>query len=377
MTSTAGWAAAAERQLGSSWIVTPDGLLDPDAARRAGTAPHLGRGGEATWKGWIPLPAKTLAKDIRQYQRARRFLVTPDGPWSGTSIDFVWQRHELFHRAGVDLAQHLGAPLVMFVPATTVWEARQWGVTRPGWGRLLETVGERPALTAARVVACGSDDVADQVVRIGVPRERVVVTPTGVDLELFNPAADGAAVRRQHGLEGRFVVGWTGSFRRFHALDQVVDAMAEIDDATLLMVGDGPERPHVEARARARGVRAVFTGTVPHHELPGHLAAMDTAVVAAEPGTSFHYSPLKLAEYLAAGLPVVAPAVSGLAGRLTHDGDALLVPAGDPAAIAHAVARLRDEPATRHRIGVAARSSAVDRWGWDHQVRRVMAALDG
>ena len=71
------------------------------------------------------------------------------------------------------------------------------------------------------------------------------------------------------GLDGRFVVGWVGSFRRFHALDQLFDALVGIEDATLLLVGDGPERPRIELLARSRNVATVFTGTVPHDELAG------------------------------------------------------------------------------------------------------------
>ena len=113
-----------------------------------------------------------------------------------------------------------------------------------------------------------------------------------------------SALRHRLGLDGRFVVGWVGSFRRFHAIEQAIDAMVGIDGATLLLVGDGPERPRIETLARAQNVTAVFTGTVPHDELPLHLAAMDAALVVAGPDAPFHYSPLKLAEYLAAGLPV-------------------------------------------------------------------------
>src|SRR5262249_54856930 len=158
--------------------------------------------------------------------------------------------------------------------ATLVWERERWGNARPPWAGFVERVGEEPALRAADLVACGSTDVVEQVLRIGVPEARTIITPTGGDLALFEQVGDAAALRRELGLDGRFVVGWVGSFRRFHAIEQVVDAMAGVGGATLLLVGDGPERPGIEARARARGVTAVFTGTVAHDRLPLHLAVM-------------------------------------------------------------------------------------------------------
>ena len=78
-------------------------------------------------------------------------------------------------------------------PPCVVWQAQQWSVKRPGWGGFVERHGEQPALLAATVVACGTDLVAEQAVRLGVPPERVLVTPTGVDLGVFSAPADAAA----------------------------------------------------------------------------------------------------------------------------------------------------------------------------------------
>ncbi len=374
--STAGWASAGRRVLGSAWIATPDGLRDPDEARGRGSAPHLSSGSSSWWRSHLPTTAKTVAKDVRQWRRARRFSVEPDGPWDPEGLAFVWQRHELFHTAGIDLARHLEVPSVLFVPAALVWEAKQWGVARPGTAKLLERLGERPALKAATLVACGSTAVADQVLRIGVPEPRVIVTPSGVDLDLFPRDVDPEPLRHRLGLQGRFVVGWVGSFRRFHAVELALDAIAALDGASLLLVGDGPERPRLARLARERDLPVVFTGTIPNHELPAHLAAMDAAVVLAPVEGSFHYSPLKLAEYLAAGLPVVAAKVEQLADRLSDDVDAVLVDRDDPGALADAIRALQDDPARRQRLGQAARAAAEARWSWDRQVRRVVGALD-
>src|SRR5207244_5321388 len=173
-----------------------------------------------------------------------------------------------------------------------------------------------------------------------VDDRRIVIAPTGADPELFAVPVDRAAVRRRLELDGRFVVGWVGSFRKFHALEHAVEALAGLDDATLLLVGDGPERARIEQLAQGRGVVVRGTGTIAHDEIPSYLAAMDAALVLAAPGRTFHYSPLKLAEYLLAGLPVVAPRAGELP-RLLHDGvDAVLYEPGDPSALANALRRL-------------------------------------
>jgi glycosyltransferase involved in cell wall biosynthesis len=373
--STAGWLAACERVLGPSWLVSPEGVLDAETARRLASGAHLSPGASRSLASRVPLLVKTAAKDLRQYARGSSFQVDPAGPWSDAPVAFVWQRHELFHTAGLDLATALGVPSVVFAPAVAVWEARRWGVGRPGWGPLVERLGEAPSLRRATVLACGSEEVAAEARRIGADPARIVITPTGVELEPPVAAGDAASVRTRLGLDDTFVLGWAGSFRPFHALHRLVEAVAGLDDVTLLLVGDGPERPAVEARARELGVRTVFTGTVPHLDLPRYLAAMDAAAVVAPDHGEFHYSPLKLAEYLAAGLPVVAPAVETVSSRLVHDEQALLVPPADPAALRAAVVRLRDDAALRDRLAAAGRAEVEAHWSWDEQVRRVRERL--
>lgn len=384
--STGGWATAAARVLGAAWVVTPSGVLEPPEVLRRGararngssascSSPGAGAGAAADLRRHVPPVVKTALKDVRQRRRARRFSIDGHGPWSDGEVDFVWQRHALFETAGIDLAADLGRPSVLFVPATKVWEAERWGTHRPGWGALLERQAERPALVRADVVACGSSEVAEQATRLGAPPDRIVITPTGVDVDRFADAdADRDPVRAHLGLTDRFVVGWAGSFRPFHALERAVDAVEGMPGTTLLLVGDGPERPRVEALARDRGVPAVFTGTVPHCDLPSYLAAMDAGLVLASQ-RGFHYSPLKLAEYLAAGLAVVAPDVEPVTTRLTDGEDTLLVEPGDTASLRSALERLRNDEAVRQQLGDRARTVARERFSWDHQVRRVVAAL--
>jgi glycosyltransferase involved in cell wall biosynthesis len=344
-------------------------------ARHEASSPALGSQSMPSWRRWIPTTVTTGIKDLQGWRRARCYQIDPAGPWRDADLAFVWQRHEMFQDAGLRLARTLDLPSVLFVPATLVWQAEQWGVRRPGWGHQLEQVGEAPGLRSADVVACGTEAVAEQAMRIGAPERRIVITPTGVDLDLFADVDDPAARRRELGLDGRFVVGWLGSFRRFHAIEQAVEAVAAIDGATLLMVGDGPERPRIEELARHLGVHTVFTGTVNHDDLPSLLAVMDAALVLAPIGAGFHYSPLKLAEYLAAGIPVIAPAVGQLSERLTDRVDALLVPPHDQAALRAALIELRDDPGLAAEIGRAGLATARANWSWDHQVRRVLEAL--
>ena len=136
---------------------------------------------------------------------------------------------------------------------------------------------------------------------------------------------------------------------------------------------------------------AVHVALVVHgipHACAVALPAQDDVVFATEPMPTLappvagklrllvsRTRPPKLAEYLAAGVPVVAAKVGALPARL-HDGvDSVLVTPGDTPALRAALVRLRDDPGERARLGRAGRAAAVDRWSWDRSVRIVLEHL--
>ncbi|MEJ5255870.1 MAG: glycosyltransferase [Acidimicrobiales bacterium] len=378
--TAAGWAAAGERRFGRAWVVTPDAVASPDEAVGFATAHYSSAAHQHRRRQLVPSLLRTAAKDALQYRAVHRFRVGT-GPWDQVPPALVWQHHEICHRAGIELAHRLGCPSVVFVHAPQVWEARQWGVHRPGWGTLLERLGERPALRSADAVACVSDEVATLVVDLGADPGKVVVTPMAVDPARFHPDVSGDAVRERYGLGDAPVIGWCGNFRRFHGLEQAVAAFALVreqrPDARLLLVGDGPERARIEAMTDELGLHNVtcFTGGVPHVEMAEHLAAMDVAWVLAQTDGAFHYSPHKMREYLACGVPVVAPAIGDVARVMHHDVDAVLYPAGDIAALASATLELLADPNRRRRIGSAGRELMLREGTWDVQLEKVTSLL--
>jgi len=368
-----GWARAAEERFGAAWIATPDGAWPPgELPRHAASAAAPRRHRYAV----VPTVARTLLKDARLALRQRRFEVAPDGPWSASRLRLVWEHHDLFNQAGRLLADAAGAPLVRYVHAPQVWEARKWGVRRPLWGHALEA-HERRLLAGADLVACVSAAVRERLLAMGVDEGRVVVAPMAVDAERFTPTGDDT--RRRLGIDpAAVVVGWCGSFRPFHGLDHLLAAFADAAAAAapglhLLLVGDGALRRDLEATAAAAGLggRVSFAGSIPHAEMPSYLRAMDIAVVSSDGGGGFHYSPLKLREYAACGRAVVAPDEGELAGLGAH-GFLRLHPPGSRGELAAALAELAADPARRTDMGRRASDHARRHWTWQAQLDLVM-----
>lgn len=328
----------------------------------------------------IPAMAKTFLKDVRSLMWGWRFRSAGlDGPWANHRLRFVWQRHDLFQTAGLVAARRFGCPMVLFVDAPVVWEARKWGVRRP-WGRLLELLGERMALRRADLVACVSEEVAEEVNRLGVERQRIIVTPCAVDLDAFHDMGEGVSLRLHYGLEDAFVIGWTGSFRKFHGLGNLIDAaeilMRHVPDLALILVGDGLERAEIEKAASEKRLKnVVFTGTVPYESMAAYVSAFDVAVVTAPASTDFHYSPLKLKEYMACGRAIVAPRVGSIPSTLRHEHEGLLVEPGSAQALADALRILYESPSLRKSYGEAALKRIHADGTWEHQVRRVLDRL--
>jgi len=371
-TLAAGWGKAVQRRFGHAWVVTLDGVATPDEVLAFADPPPAPNRRPAPKLPAVPMVVRTAAKDlVKAYAVRTRRQAAAHTEWSDHDLAFVWQHHDLFQSAGVGIARRHGCPLVSFVDAPLVWEARRWGVKRPGWGHLVERYGERPQLRASDVVACLSDEVAREVVRLGVPRERIVLSPTAVDTDQFAPAARSASRRTALGLGDEFVVGWAGTFRRFQGIDTIVDGFGQLHRsdprARLLLVGDGSEREHVEGVVDEAGVRdgVVFTGAVSANVVADYLRLMDVAVVSARADAGFHYSPLKLREYLACGLAVLAPRVGEIPGFVTDGVHALLYEPGDANDLARKLRALRDEPDLRVRLGTAGRALVVATATWD------------
>lgn len=213
------------------------------------------------------------------------------------------------------------------------------------------------------------------------PPDRIVEIEWGADTERFHPGAAGAlGFERPAGLLAVFA----GAFRPWHGAVQLVHAIRLLRergrrDISALLIGDGPELPG--ARAAAAGVEGIiFTGAIPHVSMAAHLAAADVGVapfdVATHPplALGFYWSPLKIFEYMASGLPVVAPAVDRLPALVGHGTEGLLYTPADARGLAAALEQLTDAR-LRRQLGAAARARAVADFSWAAHCRRLESAF--
>lgn len=285
--------------------------------------------------------------------------------------DVIYERYNLLFVSGVWARQRHALPLLLEVNAPLLDERSRYdGIALHKLARW----SERHVWRGADHVFTVTGVLARRIAHEAVAGTRITVTPNGIEPEQFAGLPSREEAKRQLGLNGRLVLGFTGFVREWHGLDGILDLMVEYPDLNLhlLLVGDGPARAPLESRARELGLsdRITFTGVIEREQVPTYVMAFDVAL---QPAVVPYASPLKLFEYLAAGCAIVAPASENILEILTNECNALLFDPEQPQTRTDAILRLANDAALRQRLGEAAASTISEReLTWRTNARRVL-----
>jgi len=269
--------------------------------------------------------------------------------------DVMYERVALHATTGSRAARALGIPHLVELNAPLVEEAARYRtLERPD-----DAVGaELEVLTNAAIVLPVSAPLAAHARERGA--RRVEVVPNAVDLDRF-------AAQARHDAGGRPVAVLAGNLRPWHGADVVAGAWRAMDDGApaLLVVGDGHGREELAA------VGAIVTGALPYDDVPALVARAHIGLVPYVADAPPYFSPLKLFEYLAAGLAVVAADVAGVT-EIVDRSTAVVVPPGDAGAMADAVRALAADPDRRAEMGAAGRALVAAHHTWASRAARVL-----
>ncbi|MBO1079023.1 glycosyltransferase [Roseomonas haemaphysalidis] len=231
------------------------------------------------------------------------------------------------------------------------------------WGNRAGCRGQvRRAAAEAHGMLAVAASLRRDMIGMGMDGERIAVHYTGVDLERFRPQ-DRVAAKARLGIAGPLVIS-LGALIPRKGHDIVIEAVADIPGATLLVAGDGPDRAKLQALAESRGVadRVRLLGSVPHAELPAMLAAADVmALASASEGLANAWI-----EAMACGTPVVTPEVDGAAEAVDRPAAGRLLRQRTPAAFAAAIREILADPPAQ----AAVRESA-ERFNWRHNTEQL------
>jgi glycosyltransferase involved in cell wall biosynthesis len=283
-------------------------------------------------------------------------------------FDVVYERYSLWSYAGMEHARAMGIPGLLEVNAPLIAEQRAH--------RKLHHVAEaedvaQRAFGAASTLLAVSRAVGDELAAHPAAKGRVVVVPNGVDPTRFD-------VPTHRSDDEAVSVGFVGTLKPWHGLDVLLEAFVMLRETSprtrLVIIGDGPERPSLEARIAAAGLgsHVWLVGAVPPAAVPAWLSNLDIAVAPYPELPDFYFSPLKVFEYLAAGLPVVASRIGEIPELLEDGVQGVLCRPGDARSLADALARLAADPGLRRRLGNAGRELVARGHTWRGVARRIL-----
>jgi glycosyltransferase involved in cell wall biosynthesis len=228
---------------------------------------------------------------------------------------------------------------------------------------------------ADRVITSG-EAIRRLVVDVGVPPERVIAIPAGVNLESFPFGARAPETARELGL-GHPVIGSVAMFRGSKGHPQLLQAFAMVREkrpgATLLLVGDGIRRNWVEQLAREAKLSdaVVFTGF--RADVPALLATMDCF---AQASTRTEGVPQALLQAFATGVPVVASRIGGIPEVVADGQTGLLVESESVEGLAAGIERVLDDPEGAAQRARAARALVEARFSHTHSIDRLLELYD-
>jgi glycosyltransferase involved in cell wall biosynthesis len=286
----------------------------------------------------------------------------------------IYERYSLFLWATVWLARRKGIPVVLEINDSALVER-----VRPLWlkgiARRIESWCMRRCTGLVFISTWFHQHASEAYGDIA----RSVISPNAVDPTRFDPSRfDAAQLRSERGLTGRVVCGHVGVFAPWHGVVPFIDAMAErlseVPELTLVLVGDGHTLPEIRARIDALGLadRVLLPGRVAHDEIPSWLACMDYAVL---PDSNAYGSPMKLFEFMAMGVAMVAPDYAPVA-EVVRDGETgWLFPRGRVDACVQRVLDLATQPEQRCRVGAAALDYIVRERQWRNNAEQLLTLV--
>lgn len=297
--------------------------------------------------------------------------------------DLIYDRYNSFSTAAVDAANNAKIPVFLEVNAPVAFERTAYERRPLRLSRLAQRFERRICNVADHVIAVSTPLKQFLMAERGVTESRITVIPNGVDPEKFKPLLIREGIKKRLGIENKTVIGFVGILRPWHGLEFLLEAFQSLvtqqDSIHLLIVGDGTIEPSLKQRVSELGLdgSVTFTGRVPHDDMNQYLAAIDIAI---SPRATFYASPMKILEYMAMGIPTVAPDMANIRDLISDGENGLLFEPENQLSLKKALGELLKSKELVTRIGRMARNSIVNKRNWNdiaqeiitlsHQIKR-------
>ena len=312
-----------------------------------------------------------MGSDLRQWVYNRRLVGAMTETFRDRPPDVLYERYSLYSTAGMQIAKRFQLPRILEVNSLLVEEQRH----RIHFPRIASWMEIRIVRSSPAVIVV-STPLRDAFVARGIDSQRITIMPMAVDVRRFHPEVEPARLRERFNLDGRTIVGYTGTLTAWHGIDLLFDVAERLKAmnekvSVVVIGGDSAKVNEMAERARSRRLsdHLIFAGSVPYTEVPSCISAMDITVI---PGSMEWASPTKLFEYQAMGKPAVAPRLIPVADALTDGREGYLFRPGDAEELTDRILALHRDPVERLAMGRRARRKVLERHAWEHNTRRIL-----
>jgi PEP-CTERM/exosortase A-associated glycosyltransferase len=275
--------------------------------------------------------------------------------------------------AALWVGRKLGIPVVYEIRA--FWEdaAVDHGTYSEGsWKYRALRSAETWVCRRAAQVAVLCNGLRDDLIQRGIPPEKLTVVFNGINPEEFRPRDPDVEFASAHGITGKNVLGFIGSFYRYEGLDLLVKAMQKIkttrNDVVLLLVGGGETESELRQQIERLGLQGcvILPGRIAHEKIPGVYSLMNVLVY---PRYSMRLTelvtPLKPLEAMAMGRPLIASDIGGHRELIRDGFTGLLFKAGDVGSLTETIGHLLDDATLRSRLSVQGSDCVRQHHTWE------------
>ncbi|TFH91612.1 glycosyltransferase family 4 protein [Vibrio ouci] len=285
--------------------------------------------------------------------------------------DFVYERYSLWSHAGMSYAASRHIPAILEVNAPLVEEQRKY---RGLIDELAAIEVTKQCFEAASLILTVSDQVANYVDSYPQARGKVKVLPNGVNTDRFssNPVPDSSQKRI-------FTYGFVGTLKPWHGVDRLITAFASVHQqlphTRLIIVGDGPMKEALISQAQSLNLIDCIeiTGLVTPTNMATMYQRMDVGVAPYPDDINFYFSPLKVYEYMAAGLPVIGSDIGQISDIITDHTTGMTCSASNITGLIKAMKYLAMNPATAIAWGQAAQKEARAHHSWKQRLDCILS----
>jgi len=291
--------------------------------------------------------------------------------------DIVISRLDVYLFSSLVLTRVKKIPWLLEADGPGVYEGRRFFThyKRLPW---IDSYIETLNLKFADKVWLVSNASRDYFEKKGVLNEQMHVIPNGVDPGRYNPNIDSKEIKQRYNLQEKVVIGFIGSFHYWHGVENLIALIDKVllvkQDVRFLLVGQGgAKEKELRDFVSTKGYEecVIFTGYVPHDEIPPYISVMDIVVAPYPKLDFFYYSPMKIYEYMACGKAVVASKIGQIEEIIKDGHDGILVEPDNIAELSDRVFQLVDNPKLRATIGTTAWNTVLKNHTWSNRAARV------